>query len=82
MTIGHCSTFSGHSGVQKTCNRILSRFFRPHLKTAIIEFIRKCDICQRAKVNLPKRKGELRYLTPTGTNQIVTIDIAGSFPES
>ena len=55
IKVGHSSVFSGHLGTKKTCSRILSRFFRPHLKVAINEYIKNCDLCQHTKNTQPIR---------------------------
>ncbi|CAF1040203.1 unnamed protein product [Brachionus calyciflorus] len=82
LRLGHSSIFGGHLGTKKTFSKILSRFFRPHLKASIIDYVKNCDICQRTKNTQPIRKGELKYLTPKLPNEIVTMDIAGPFTTS
>ncbi|RNA33479.1 Retrovirus-related Pol poly from transposon, partial [Brachionus plicatilis] len=82
LRVGHCSLYSGHSGIKKTMKKILSRFYRPGLKAAIKNFIKTCDMCQRVKITQPNRLGELKRLEPKKFNHIVTIDMAGPFPKS
>lgn len=48
----HMSAEGGHSGVNKALYRVRRNFFSPNLKSAIKEFIRGCDVCQRIKVEM------------------------------
>ena len=78
----HTSYLGGHLGVKKTIKKVTERFYRPFLKKTIAEFVKRCDICQKVKANYNKSRGQLMYLKPREPNQIITMDIAGPFPET
>ena len=56
MEIAHETMMSGHLGIKKTSDRILSNFFWPGLKDDVRRFGLSCDICQRTlnKGSVPK----------------------------
>ena len=43
----HDCIMSGHLGVKKTTDRVLSNFFWPGLNGDVIRFCQSCDICQK-----------------------------------
>ncbi|XP_067939845.1 LOW QUALITY PROTEIN: uncharacterized protein [Watersipora subatra] len=47
MRHAHNSLLSGHLGIRKTIDRILTNFFWPGLHDEVARFCRSCDICQR-----------------------------------
>ncbi|XP_067950510.1 uncharacterized protein [Watersipora subatra] len=47
MRHAHDSLLSGHLGIRKTTDRILTNFFWPGLHDEVTRFCRSCDICQR-----------------------------------
>ena len=55
----HSSTIGGHSGVNRTYNRIKERYFWENLKSDIQNRIKNCEDCQRNKL---KRKKKLNNL--------------------
>ena len=56
MELAHETMMSGHMGIKKTTDRILSNFFWPGLKDDVRRFCLSCDICQRTlkKGNISK----------------------------
>ncbi|CAF1027528.1 unnamed protein product [Brachionus calyciflorus] len=60
LRVGHCSLLSGHLGIKKTMEKILSRFYLPGLKA-----IKTCDMCQRVKIIQPKRMELFHFLLST-----------------
>ena len=47
MRLAHESLMSGHLGVKKTVDRVLTEFHWPGVQADIRRFCRSCDICQR-----------------------------------
>lgn len=45
----HSSPLGGHSGQGACLQRLQSFFYWPHMKQDLIEMIRACTICQKAK---------------------------------
>ena len=76
----HGTSMGGHLGTKKCLGKITQRFFYPNLKDEVIKFIKCCDACQRNKITQPVRRAELKPLTSSYPNQIVTIDLAGPMP--
>jgi hypothetical protein len=58
----HSSSLAGHAGYDKTIHRARKDFFWPGMKTDVKRFIRKCDICQRVKVENVSLAGLLQPL--------------------
>ncbi len=47
LKVAHESIMSGHLGVKKTTDRVLSEFFWPGVCGDVTRYCRSCDICQR-----------------------------------
>ena len=47
MRLAHESLMSGHLGVKKAVDRVLTEFHWPGVQADIRRFCRSCDICQR-----------------------------------
>jgi transposase InsO family protein len=45
----HDSMISGHLGAYKTFRRIAANFWWPRMRIEVFAYVRKCDVCQRAK---------------------------------
>ena len=45
----HSSYLSGHQGIYKTHQRVLTRFCWPNLFNDVITILKQCDLCQRTK---------------------------------
>ena len=56
MQLAHDGIMSGHQGVRRTTDRVLSNFWWPGLQADVSRFCRSCDICQRTvhKGRIPK----------------------------
>ena len=51
----HSTVLHGHWGPRKTFDLVARKYFFPHAKTLVQEFVRACFTCQRIK---PGRRGE------------------------
>lgn len=41
----------GHSGMDHTFRRVIAFSYLPNLKKDVIDYVRKCEVCQRNKVD-------------------------------
>ena len=53
----HDAVLSGHLGARKTLSRIAKNFWWPQMRAKIFKYVRKCDLCQRAKPAQDARVG-------------------------
>ena len=56
LSLAHEGIMSGHQGIGKTTEKILTCFFWPGIHADVVRFCRSCDICQRTvqKGRVPK----------------------------
>jgi len=73
---------SGHLGVEKTYQRVATRYFWPRMFREIANYVKHCDVCQRTKVeqNVPMGLMGRRAVETSWT--VVAADIMGPFPLS
>jgi hypothetical protein len=45
----HDSVFAGHLGAFKTFRKVAANLWWPKIRTKVFRYVRKCDLCQRAK---------------------------------
>lgn len=57
MSWMHSSPQGGHSGIDATVKRIQTLFYWPKLKQSVVNFIRKCIVCQKCKADLQTYPG-------------------------
>jgi len=53
LKLAHEGVLSGHLGIRKTTDRVLSSFYWPGVQGDVSKFCQSCDVCQRT---LPKGK--------------------------
>ena len=73
----HCKETAGHLGIDKTIEKIKSRFFWINLSRDVKRFIRECFDFQKVKSPKVYCKPKLVPLAPSRTLQLVTMDMAG-----
>ncbi|XP_039044703.1 uncharacterized protein LOC120184271 [Hibiscus syriacus] len=79
----HDSPQGGHSGVQATYQRIKAHFYWSGLKKMVVVYVRKCDTCQRIKVEHIPKIGLLQPLpVPNQAWEIITMDFTDGLPKS
>jgi hypothetical protein len=62
ITSFHGSALAGHSGIQATYHRLKKMFYWQGMKQDVHNFIKQCDICQKAKHELCKYPSLLQPL--------------------
>ena len=84
LSMAHETPFSGHLGVNKTYNRILSHLFWPKLRNDVANFCRTCHTCQM--VGKPNQKIPTAPLKPIPAFEEpfsrVIIDCVGPLPKT
>ena len=76
----HSSTIGGHSGVNRTYNRLRKKYFWENLKLDIQNRIKDCEDCQRNKLKRKKIKQPMVITdTPGKTFDKIAMDIVGPF---
>ena len=78
----HGCVYGGHLGIDKTTEKFTSRFLRPQYRTAIKNYIRECDVCQRVKAANRKVRAPLKPLRPILPLELLTTDLSGALPET
>lgn len=79
----HDSVEVAHPGQAKTLEIIQRDFFWPKMREFINEYIRSCDMCQRAKAVHHSKYGLLQNLPiPTGPWRSLSMDHITDLPES
>lgn len=76
----HGGPIGGHRGINATEKAINLYFDVPNLRQLVTEFIKKCDICQRIKINRLNRTLPLTFtITPSRPNEKIAFDVVGPF---
>ncbi|GKD49208.1 ty3-gypsy retrotransposon protein [Tanacetum coccineum] len=79
----HSSTIGGHAGFLRTYARIATYFYWPGMRRTIREFVRHCQICQRAKSSQLHPAGLLSPLPiPNQVWEDVAMDFITGLPTS
>ena len=77
----HSELGGGHVGLEKTYQKIRSKYFWPHCYKDTVEVVQSCDICQRRM--LRKRNAELQdNISANSPMEVVGIDTVGPFVTS
>jgi hypothetical protein len=79
----HSSPLGGHSRIPVTYQKLRQLFFWPGMHAATTQFIRACDICQRAKPDHSRSPGLLQPLPiPSATWEVINMDFVEGLPPS
>lgn len=46
----HALPHAGHLGIEKTYHRVAARYYWPRMFSDVAEYVRRCDVYQRTKV--------------------------------
>lgn len=79
----HDDILSGHQGVDRTFLDLKGKYYWPNMRDAVIEYIKKCPTCQKAKTNFKPHKSPM-VITTTSQNfcERVALDIVGPLNET
>ena len=77
----HTERTGGHLGIQRTVEKVRSRFFWPGCKKMIRQWCQECDSCARVKTD-PRHRAPLHQCPVGMPLDRVAIDICGEFPET
>ena len=73
----HDSVFAGHLGAFKTFHKITANFWWPKIRTDVFGYVRKCDLCQRAKPAQDTNVGLHAAQPPSLPMEKVFVDFVG-----
>ena len=73
----HDSALAGHLGAFKTYRKIANNFWWPKMRTEIFQYVRKCDLCQRAKPAQNTQLGLHTAQPPSQPMEKVFMDFVG-----
>ena len=77
----HDDLGGGHVGLEKTYQKIRSKYFWINCYKNVIDYVTKCEVCQRRM--LRKHNAELQgHVTPNYPMEIIGIDTVGPFVTS
>ena len=77
----HDDLGGGHVGLEKTYQKIRSKYFWINCYKNVIDYVTKCEVCQRRM--LRKHNAELQdHVTPNFPMEIIGIDTVGPFVTS
>lgn len=78
----HDDPQAGHLGVEKTYQRLGVAYFWPNMFREVARYVKRCDICQRTKVEQAGPAGLMGQRVIEGPWTVVAADIMGPFPRS
>jgi hypothetical protein len=73
---------SGHLGIRKTQDRILTHFVWPSVYSDIRRYCRSCEVCQLHAINCPVRTPLINIPVVGKPFSKITLDIIGPLPKS
>lgn len=78
----HSGSSGGHLGIRKTLEKIKIRFYWIGCQQSVVNFLRSCDACSKAKGPLVKSRGPMKQYNVGAPFERVAVDILGPFPVS
>ncbi|CAF5188296.1 unnamed protein product, partial [Rotaria sp. Silwood1] len=73
---------AAHLGRRKTLSRLISRFYWPHMRRDVTNYVRACILCQQYKSNNQKPGGLMKPIIVSEPWHTVGIDITGPLPKT
>ena len=80
MRLAHEGALQGHTGTSNTAAYLRERYWWNNLHKDVADFVKKCDICRRARTPQPRRHGLLQQPVRVGDLRLVGIDLFGPLP--
>lgn len=79
----HDEPTSGHLGIYKTTNRILEKAYWPGLKADVARYLRRCQVCMKAKPSQQAPAGHMGgHSLVSRPWQVLCADIVGPLPKT
>lgn len=83
LKVYHNDECSGHFGVSKTLNRILELYYWPRMRKDVMNYVRKCAICQANKTSTLGTPGLMgQYRDIKFPFQMISCDLLGPYVRS
>ena len=80
--LAHDTVISGHLGITKTKNRILSHFYWPGITGDVSRYCQSCEICQKNYMSKPPKAPLVNLPIIDTPFARVAIDLIGPLPKS
>ncbi|GFT27330.1 transposon Tf2-6 polyprotein [Trichonephila clavipes] len=78
----HDLPLAGHLGKRKTYLKLRDTCYFPYMRKYIFEYVSTCDRCQKFNYKNALPAGRLIPIVSNYPNEIVTLDLLGSYPAS
>ena len=83
LKLHHSSPLSGHLGISKTYDLVNRKYWFPHMRIQVQQFVQECDNCQRNKSERSATRGLLEPLQiPVQKWQSISMDWISGLPIS
>ncbi|CAM4857102.1 unnamed protein product, partial [Rotaria socialis] len=82
MQLAHDHATAAHLGRRKTLSRLISRFYWPHMRRDVANYVRACILCQQYKPTNQKPAGLMKPVIVSEPWHTVGIDITGPFTKT
>ena len=82
MSKYHDDPLAGHSGADKTYDKINRHFYWPVMHNDVAKYVHSCDKCQKCNPPNAKPMGLMKIADHVGPWEKVSVDIIGPLPKS
>jgi len=82
LTEFHNGASGGHLGINKTFDKIRTRFYWIGCRQSISDWVQSCQVCMQAKGPNRKSRGRMMLYNSGAPFERIAMDIAGPFPVS
>ncbi|CAF4555940.1 unnamed protein product, partial [Rotaria socialis] len=82
LSLAHDHPTSAHLGRRKTLFRLSTRFYWPHMRRDVEEYVRACKLCQQYKASNQKPGGLMSPIVVNEPWNTVGIDLTGPLPKT
>lgn len=82
LRMHHDSPTGGHYGIERTIQKILSKYYFPNMRKYVTAYLKSCIDCQRYKISNLKPAGLLQTPVPAQRFETIAIDLFGPLPET
>lgn len=78
----HDAPTAGHLGVERTLDRMKSKYYWPGMRQTVAAHLKRCVECQRYKADNRKPAGLLQTPATNRRFEVVAVDLFGPLPET